>query len=112
MILQNNTETKLQPAILPFHCSSSLPAEPGKYICDIHAKQGDVRFRHAAYNIFTGCFEDKPDGNDAECVLIREGETVRIAFTCAEHYGHADDLSIFNDSYLKPAVFTCSCQKQ
>lgn len=112
MIVQNNAKTFLQPALVPFGCCSSLPVRPGKYICSIHVDRGTILLRHAAYNIETGCWEDRPDGNDPAELWLHEGDTKELDFTCKDHYGHPDNLWIFNSSYLKPAVFTCSYQKQ
>ena len=111
MILQNNTRTHLQPALLPFGCSTSFPVQPGAYKCNIHVDQGNILFQHGSYNLETGAGEDEPEGSDPSKILIHEGETKELTFTCESHNGQADDIWIYNNSYLKPAEFTCSYKK-
>lgn len=112
MILQNNTQTRLMPALSLFGCSSSFHDEPGKYKCKIHVDQGDILFCHGAYNVQTGCWDDAPDGTDVSRLLVHEGETKDLEFTCGNHSGQSDDIWIYNNSYLKPASFVCSYEKQ
>ena len=108
MILQNNVRTQLKPALCLGGCSTSFPKQPGTYRCKIQVDQGDILFGHGAYNLQTGCWDDAPDGNDASRVLIHQGETKDLEFTCGNHYGQPDDIWIFNNSYLKPATFIFS----
>lgn len=111
MILQNNSAIHLQPALLPFGCSTSFPVEPGSYKCNIHVAHGNILFKHGAYNLETGAWEDQPDGNEPDHILIHEGETKKFTFTCKNHDGQADNIWIYNDSYLKPADFICSYER-
>lgn len=112
MTLRNNTQTRLMPALSLFGFCSSFKEAPGKYKCKLHVDQGDILFCHGAYNLETGCWNDRPDAGEASQILIHEGETKDLEFTCGEHYGQADDIWIYNNSYLKPASFICSYEKQ
>lgn len=111
MILQNNTATHLQPALLPFKCSTAFPVKPGFYKCNIQVTHGNILFKHGAYNLETGAWEDQPDNHEPDHILIHEGETKELTFTCKNHDGQADNIWIYNDSYLKPADFICSYER-
>ena len=111
MILANNTETHLHPGISPIGCCASFQDQPGKYSCEIHVEHVSVLFCHSVYNIESGCWDDAPE-KEAERILLREGETRKLNFTCGEHDGEPDSIWIYNNSYLKPADFTCSYTKQ
>lgn len=112
MTLQNNMPTHLNPIVALFGSGSSIPTQPGTYKCKIQVEKGNVLFRHGAYNVQTGCWDDAPEGADASKIVIHEGETKELEFTCKEHYGQLDEIGIYNNSYFKPADFTCTCQKQ
>ena len=111
MVLQNHVRTHLHPAISPFGCCTTFQREPGKYTCRIHVERGDILFCHTAYNIESESWDEKP-GEEPEQILLREGETRDLNFTCQEHDGEPDYIWIYNNSYLKPADFTCSYEKQ
>ncbi len=112
MTLQNNTPVQLKPALSLFGCSTSFQEQPGKYTCKIHVDQGNVLFCHGAYNVETGCWDDMPEGGDESRVLVHEGETKDLEFTFGNHYGQTDNVWIYNNSYFKPARFTCTYEKQ
>lgn len=112
MTIQNHAQTHLQPGILPFGCSTAFQGEPGKYSCSIHVKKGTVLFGHTSYNIEANGWSSHPDNNEAERILLHEGETRELEFTCQEHGGEPDCIWIANNSYLKPADFTCSYERQ
>lgn len=112
MLSENLTNTRLHPALFPFGASSDLTLSPGKYLCTIQAKHGDVVFHHFAYDIFNGTWTGHPDCNEPDSVVIHEGETKNLSLTCGASYGHADDISIVNPSLLKPAEFSCTCIRQ
>lgn len=108
MILKNNEQTLLKPVLSFGDCCSNFAGEPGTYKCKIHVDKGEVQFGHGAYNCMTGCWDDKPDGEECSKMLLREGETKDFEFTCGTHYGQADNIWIYNHSYLKPASFICT----
>ena len=112
MLTQNNTRIHLTPSLLPFGSSSDLHLQPGKYLCKIHASQGNLLFRHSAYDVYNGTWTDQPQKNEPESLVIHEGETRNLTLTCGVNCGHTDDICIVNDSLLKPAEFTCCCIPQ
>lgn len=111
MTLQNNTQTYLKPALALRGCSAEFPQQPGKFVCKIQVDQGEVLFCHGAYNVETGCWDDAPDAGEDNRVLVHAGECKELEFTCGNHYGQSDDVWIYNNSYLKPARFTCDYKK-
>lgn len=107
-----NTNIHLNPALIPFGSRSEFSLKPGRYICQIHAKQGNLIFHHFSYDIYNGTWSEHPEQNEPDSLVIHEGETKNISFTCKKHYGYSDDICIINDSLLHPAQFTCSCIAQ
>lgn len=112
MMKRHVIETQLKPVLSLFGYSTSLPEESGTYTYKIHVDKGDILFRHGSYNLQTGGWDDKPDGDEIEQILLHEGETKEFEVTCGEHYGQADNLLISNNSYFKPARFTCAYTKK
>lgn len=112
MTLQNNTQTHLNPGIFPYCSTSCFQGQPGSYTCRIHVNKGNILFCHTAYNIEANCWSDKPEGDEKERIPIHEGETKELNFTRKQHDGEPDYIWIANNSYLKPADFTCSYEKQ
>ena len=111
MMKRHMIETQLKPVLSFFGYSTYLPKEIGTYKCKIHVDQGEILFRHGAYNLQTGGWDDKPDGDEITRLLLHEGETKEFEVTCGEHYGQPDSLLISNNSYFKPARFTCAYTK-
>lgn len=111
MLSQNTSNVHLTPTLFPFGSSSDLNLQPGSYTCRIHAKQGNLVFHHLAYDIYNGTWSSHPDSAEPDSLTIHEGETKDFSFTCGEHYGYCDDISIVNNSLLKPAEFTCTCRR-
>lgn len=107
-----NTNIHLNPTLIPFGNRSEFTLEPGRYICQIHAKQGNLIFHHFSYDIYNGTWSEHPEKSEPDSLVIHEGETMDIPFTCEEHFGHSDDICIVNDSLLHPAEFTCRCVPQ
>lgn len=99
----------LNPSLLPFGNSSSLPLEPGTYACRIHAEKGNLIFHHFTYDIYNGTWTGHTEPNEPETLVIHEGETKDFSFDCGTHYGYTDSISITNDSLLKGADFSCYC---
>lgn len=111
MMRRHMIETQLKPVLSLFGYCTSLPDEIGTYKCKIHVDKGDILFRHGAYNLQSGGWDDKPDGNEITRLLLHEGETKEFEVTCGEHDGQPDSLLISNNSYFKPARFTCAYTK-
>ncbi len=111
-MLSQNQNTHLQPAVFPFGSSSNLELAPGKYLCTIQAKQGDLIFHHFAYDIYNGTWTGHPQQDEPDSVVIHEGETRSLELVCGTSYGYSDDISIVNRSLWKPAEFSLSCAQQ
>lgn len=111
MMRKHMINTQLKPVLSLFGYSTSLPEETGTYKCKIHVDKGDILFRHGAYNLQTGGWDDKPDGDEITELLLHEGETKEFEVNCGEHYGQPDNLLISNNSYLKSARFSCAYTK-
>lgn len=112
MIERHTIETQLKPVLSLFGYCTSLPDESGTYKYKIHVDKGDILFRHGAYNLQTGGWDDKPDGNAISQMLLHQGETKEFEVNCGNHSGQTDNLLISNNSYFKPAHFTCTYTKE
>lgn len=112
MLTQHTQNFHLNPALIPFGSSSDLNLEPGSYLCTIRAEHGDLIFHHLAYDIYNGTWTNVSASHEPESVIIHEGETKDFQFTCSTSGGYPDDISIVNNSYFKPADFTCTCIAQ
>ena len=106
---KNNNKIHLNPSLFPFGSSSDLHLQPGSYVCQIHAEQGNLIFHHFAYDIYNGTWTGHTENNEPEDFVIHEGETRNLTFTCGTNSGYSDDVSITNPSLLKPAEFTYTC---
>ena len=107
MMNRQTMETQLRPVLSLSGYSRSLPEECGTYTYKIHVEKGSILFRHGAYNLQTGAWDDKPDGDGIDQMLLREGETKKFDVICGSHYGQPDSIMISNNSFLTPARFTC-----
>ena len=107
MMIKNKTEMHLKPVFALHGYTSIFEGETGRYICEIRVESGTVEFIHGAYNVETGAW-DLPAGKEPERIVIHENEVKKIEFVCGKHDGQKDCILISNNSYLKPADFTCS----
>lgn len=110
MTIKNNIQNHLYPAFGFKNCAAELPVEEGDYACTIKVLCGKVSFRHYAYDLQTGCWDQIPD-KDAVCLNIHEGESRSFVFHCAVHDGQLDELYLSNLSSLKGADFICKWEK-
>lgn len=108
MTLDNHTTMRLKPVLSLFHYCCSFPTQEGDYDCEIYAEHGNIRFQHKSYNLQTGCWDQNPDGQEPDELVIHEGERKKFHFCCRVHDGQKDEILVSNASFLKPADFTCS----
>lgn len=111
-MVQTSEKIHLNPTLVPFGSSSDLHLQPGNYLCQIHASKGNLVFQHLTYDIYNGTWDALSSEKTFGSVRIHEGETKKISFSCQTHDGCSDEICIVNDSFFKPAEFTCICTQQ
>ena len=110
-LLQNHAKIELSPFLRLKNTVCSFPEEPGTYRCRLTVLRGSVIFRHESYSTDDGMWNDVSPMETPREQIFSAGTVTEFTFTIALHYGQPDHVTITNQSYCKPAVFTCSYEK-
>ena len=110
-LLQSNVKTELSPFLCLKNAICSFPEEVGTYKCRLTVLRGSVIFRHESYSTDDGTWNDASPLEKPREQIFSAGTVAEFSFTIALHYGQSDHVTFTNQSYCKPAIFTCSYEK-
>ena len=110
-LLQSNAKIELSPFLRLKNAICSFPEDTGTYRCRLTVLRGSIIFRHESYSTDDGMWNDMSPMETPRARIFSAGTVTEFTFTIALHYGQSDHVTFTNQSYCKPAIFTCSYEK-